>query len=647
MARLPLYRGRRVRRPIGQNDDGGFLRPHDPWQCGLADQGQQCPPGPLPGGQCPGASACRPQRQGDRWLCNRSDLRGGACEEGPTLDGACPLAYHCVPRPTLRRRRGRLVLAVFALALGLAAIGLSGSYRNDLLAPGPLSRSHAQLTNRSSSAERCGNCHAAGDRSIGQWLAATFGDQPLGASQSELCLKCHRESIPGEAPLIAHHNPDLLAGDVADAATPRRRDPHAAIACSACHREHQAAGHDLTRVGNDACHACHAQTFTSFADGHPEFRDWPHSKSQDILFDHRTHQSKHFPAQNAPFDCAACHRSDEDRAGQLTRDYAAACSRCHDQSITASLAGGVPLLALPMIDEEAMAEAGVEAGPWPDHAKGDFDGVLPILLRLLLAERETLENARATLGPSLDFYDVEYDNPEHLQAAGEVIEEIRRLFDDLGREGYRTIDRRVERLTGTTADAETTRTLLANLSAETIAAVRQGWLAGKSAGADPAPAQTAWQMDDPTTTLSYVSTGHADSLLRAWIELAVAGANGPYWERVEPLLMELTEPTAAGLCATCHQVSQNDHGQWHVAWQFASERGSSSTFTRFSHGPHLLQPQLANCTSCHVIAEEASRDIAPGTAEFLPITREGCANCHTPHGAGDRCVDCHRYHVGR
>jgi len=71
-----------VRDPLQQSSGTPYERPNQPWLCGQA--GGPCPMGPDQRGVCTAATACHPVRDGDRWRCNRSELRGGECEEGPS-----------------------------------------------------------------------------------------------------------------------------------------------------------------------------------------------------------------------------------------------------------------------------------------------------------------------------------------------------------------------------------------------------------------------------------------------------------------------------------------------------------------------------------------------------------------------------------
>jgi len=189
-----------VRDPREPLTTDGYQRPQQAWQCGLADEGPPCPLGPSGSGHCPAMAACRPVRDGERWHCNRSALRGGPCAEGPGHDGACSIVYHCTPVRSLRTRRGRFVVGVAVAAIGAACMALSGPWRNALIAPGPLSRRHAQLIEGQNTTPRCAQCHAAGEKSVAGWWRQSFGDEALGASQSTLCMTCHEQiAAPGFA----------------------------------------------------------------------------------------------------------------------------------------------------------------------------------------------------------------------------------------------------------------------------------------------------------------------------------------------------------------------------------------------------------------------------------------------------------------
>jgi len=105
-----LFAGRAVRESLQEFKGDTYERPNQPWLCGLADEGASCPTGPGRRGRCPGASACHPLLEGDRWVCNRSPARGGPCENGPSPDGSCSKSINA-------RRYDRCELAADALCL--------------------------------------------------------------------------------------------------------------------------------------------------------------------------------------------------------------------------------------------------------------------------------------------------------------------------------------------------------------------------------------------------------------------------------------------------------------------------------------------------------------------------------------------------
>ncbi|MCA9174029.1 MAG: hypothetical protein KDB14_06030, partial [Planctomycetales bacterium] len=103
------------------------------------------------------------------------------------------------------------------------------------------------------------------------------------------------------------------------------------------------------------------------------------ARPSPIRFDHATHLLKHFREQRAksPVDsahagvegtsesensvvertCAGCHTT-VNGAGSLSvaRDLGyESCRDCHERPLQQSLAGGVVLLSLPMLDTEALA----------------------------------------------------------------------------------------------------------------------------------------------------------------------------------------------------------------------------------------------------------------------------------------------------
>jgi hypothetical protein len=117
-------------------------------------------------------------------------------------------------------------------------------------------------------------------------------------------------------------------------------------------------------------------------------------------------------------------------------------------------------------------------------------------------------------------------------------------------------------------------------------------------------------------------------------------------------LKELSKPTAAGLCVTCHSIERSAANSLVINWRAFDRSAEPRGFTKFSHGPHLLLPQLTDCTHCHAIDDGAAKaaaytDVDPKrfASDFVAISKRQCTQCHTTNAAGDRCQSCHNYHV--
>jgi hypothetical protein len=622
-------------------------------------------------------------REGDRWHCNRSALRGGPCDEGPSPDGQCCIVHRCEPVRSLRVRRGRFIAGIALAALGAMVMALSGSWRNEFLAPGPLSIHHAQLLEGKNATQRCAQCHTAGLASISDWWEHSFGGGgELAPTQSMLCIECHRESIVQEFALAAHGvelaSLETLArarierrgavtgaggGDAPARWDARRRHPSEPIACAACHREHQGRMHDLTAISNVACQACHAQEFDSFAGSHPDFGAWPYLRRTRIAFDHAAHQLKHFPEEKRQFECATCHQADATGQRQLTADFAVSCAACHDKSIATSLAGGVTLFALPTLDVDVLQEHGIELGPWPAAATGDFEGSPSVIAKLLMQADVEGAAALGVLGPDFDLYDVDVEDATQLKAAAQAAGSLRSLVNELADKGQSAIADRLRILLGREVAPEELDHLAGRLSPDVVQAYRDEWFGeparGESSAAnedqdrEAAADQVAaggWYRDATTLSLRYQPIGHADPWLRAWLDVLAEGASGPNAKLIEPLLQQALKPTAPGQCGSCHSVDRVD-GRLAIQWGPLDVEQEPRGFTRFNHAPHVLQPKAGDCATCHqfavgaeVMASYAERDPHRFTSGFAPMSKAACAACHTSAAAGDSCTQCHRYH---
>ena len=245
------------------------------------------------------------------------------------------------------------------------------------------------------------------------------------------------------------------------------------LACAACHQEHHGADHDLAAITDARCQACHTERYDSFADGHPDFGLWPTARRTRIKFNHASHSATHYLKAGRGFDCRSCHL--EDATGDLTlrADYHASCGECHDGDLQKSFEGGVAFLALPTIDPAA-----IQAGRWPDRAKGDFDGDLPPFTKLLLAADDRAAAAMQSLGEDFSFFDIDSDDREQVTAAATVVQSLQRLLDDLQEEGHGAVAYRLGKLLGDRASTDAD--YVARLPVEFVDRIQTTWLGGEA-----------------------------------------------------------------------------------------------------------------------------------------------------------------------
>lgn len=621
--------------------DSDYDRPNLPWVCGRAEEGCACPLGPTAGGRCRDESPCQPIRSG-------------------------------------RRRRGRLAMGLVIFAAGALAMGIGSPWRRDLLAPGPLSQSHARLI--AGSENRCAACHPGGvEAAFGAVIRAP--DDATHASQSALCMECHRTQIDAQHALAPHGvaNERLSARREArlvrttshpalnDQDQPWRSDLAVdakgnvdQVACAVCHQEHYGADHDLTEVSDARCQACHRDQYDSFAAGHPDFGLWPYVRRTRINFDHNTHANRHYATKNEAFDCATCHIDGPRGETKLLAGYEASCARCHDADITTSAAGGLAVLALPTLDREALADAGAVLGPWPAGATGDFDGELPAIAKLLLAADPQAAAAIERLGFDFSFFDIDPDPAADARDAATLAEAIRVLLDGLTRRGHEEIHERAAALAGASGAQIPPSEFAGGLPIELVDSASRSWFGTSAApNAKASAIQIAnrqpgggWFVDDRSFSLRYVPTGHADPLLKSWITLAAS--LGPDQAPLrEAVLAELAGSQSAGQCARCHSLEEQGGGALLVNWRAYNASGEPRSFTKFSHRPHLTQPELRDCAHCHQLAAGATPQASPYAShrpsdfvnQFEPLTKAACIECHQPKAAGESCTQCHNYHV--
>jgi len=651
----------------------------------------------LPTFRPPNDDFSRYERPG-AWTCGRA-CEGRRCSRGPSPQGRCQeLDEPCVPQRSLRSRRQIFVFACTLLSVAALSVMLSKACWTGVFAPGPLTLKHAQILNKNGTSNRCAACHEAGEKSAGDWALSLVSGSPLKTPQSTLCLKCHEKGLDAVHALLPHGvAAERLAKHTAEVSGGKGQGNASEVACAACHREHHGSGHDLAAMSNQQCQTCHAKSFHSFTSGHPEFTNWPFDQAGEIKFDHSVHRAKHFPAGKQEFRCQSCHVDDSRRDVKLLASYQTACASCHESKIKQSGEEGFKLFSLPGMNVAALEEAGLGIGQWPEGISNDFDGTIPPAMAILLQADEKATKALARISGG-DLSNVDPANKEQLAAAAEVALATKRLLHELATEGEAAFARRMKLESTSKLWSQLSPDLLKAAQAawlpkldEEMALLRAGkslprtrkqepeviqepaaapkkgddeellvpsvsaaerskpdsdddLLGGGTEGKAPEPAarppavanrvpSPGWSRNDASYSISWRPTGHGDELLKGWIEFSLHGPD-------TRLQGSLTKPTSIGYCTQCHAISQGSSaGSIAIHWSALHRDPAQKSFTKFSHRPHLIQPQLADCSHCH--------EIASTVTGFAQLSKAACTSCHTPTAAGDQCLKCHNYHISR
>ncbi len=162
-------------------------------------------------------------------------------------------------------------------------------------------------------------------------------------------------------------------------------------------------------------------------------------------------------------------------------------------------------------------------------------------------------------------------------------------------------------------------------------------------------ASGGWYRDE--FVLRYRPTGHGDEFVRAWLDLT--GQSGLQQKASSQVFEGLIDNKAPGLCGKCHSVDKQADGGLIVNWQAYRPAAGLKKSVRFSHSAHFSLLNERGCLTCHARDDKADyaggfkdRDPATFAANFKPLPRAVCAECHTAAKAGDNCLTCHNYHLG-
>jgi len=409
-----------------------YERPNQDWICGRASEGRPCPLGPDRHGNCRATGQCIPTREGDRWICTRSEADGGKCDDGPLPRGECshPIP-RCQPVRSLRRLRGVVVWIMLALTTGTLLLLLGTTFRRAWINPGALTNAHAI------SAAKCSDCHSI-DKESHPSIAGIVSSGKRTLADSALCLKCH--SL-GRQPLNPHG-----AGSVALTALDQKLqkaagsvkssplfqisraingfDPLSAqMACITCHQEHHGRTFDLKELSNAQCQTCHSVQFASLEKGHPDFSDYPYRRRTRIYYDHNSHP---------PESCQACHVTDPSGRFMEVKNFTVTCAACHGAQIQGEgmTVKGLAFFTVPGIDLETLSAKGVNVGEWPKFADGKLTPFMEILLNRDPVTRTALQELH-----DVDLLDLSKATPSQIAAAEPLAWGVKNLLFNLIVEG--------------------------------------------------------------------------------------------------------------------------------------------------------------------------------------------------------------------
>lgn len=465
--------------------DSLYLRPTQEWVCGHLAEGCPCQIGPDSKGNCRATFECRPRRDGDRWICSRSQFAGGTCQEGPLPDGTCCREItKCQPVRSWRAKRGATAKWVAAVTVALILIVVAGVGRSWFLNPGALTTKHAELGT-------CATCHTAFDKGPAGWLHAAFATSAT-VADSDNCMQCHRL---GDNPLSAHGMAPTALAELTEVAAqapassgslvikasnalfPRVNEGGAPLPCATCHREHHGVDWQLTQMSNERCASCHQSQFVSFADGHPPFSGYPYDRRTRIVFDHTSHIDKHFKEQQslakAPKQCRDCHDPDGSGELMLVKPFEQVCAACHGGQVAGdgrAGAKGIAVLSAPGLDVAGLRDHDAAIGEWPEFSEAPVTSFMDFLL----AQDEAYVSARKTLD-GVDLLDLSDASEDQLAAIEQLAWSVKSLLFELRTRGASALQEQLELAFGRPLSSTELTDLAALLPTDALAAAQTAW----------------------------------------------------------------------------------------------------------------------------------------------------------------------------
>lgn len=522
--------------------------------------------------------------------------------------------------------------------------------------PGQLSRPHDFF------GDDCSQCHA----------------QPFAQVRDQECLTCHED--------ISHH------GD------PVNYVGMGAARCANCHEEHNGWA---APVGQDAryCVACHGDlqsimvavdlaNASDFSTEHPAFGErYPHTRRTAVNFDHVRHFDAHFVdqryAERAPAGCDGCHTVAAATRSVMPRGFDATCAACHAGQIADRefVLLRLPEMMEPIIERDDLMEV---CGPTLEAYEANQERLYSMAERLDLM-RERVEAMAG--GEDMEDGEEEEEDEEEEEFESVSVEELTpvaaylldtqgddpdsygagvgALTTSMAEEGVGPL---FDLIAEKTSEAEASR-LIAGLNAEAVKRLACAWAANLEYEAPAEPMAGGWYGD--YLELKYRPAGHADPVLRAWLDLAAATVTeddeeGESLGAVRETL--LSAQRGPGACIKCHAVTSVageaeaidgiDSGALSIEWHYQVDE--ARPLHRYSHGAHLklvrpgavsMMDPTIGCANCHELDTKAPYaaafddfDSTTFWSNFKPINKEVCEQCHGPSDVAQNCQLCHSFH---
>lgn len=423
------------------------------WICGRSIDGSPCQKGPDSKGNCVSNHECDPYFEGDRWYCTRDEQQGGPCIHGPLPDGSCSLTRpYCTPTQSVTDRLYRGVKWVTVVTAGLILLFLFGHPQEILLDPGPMSASHQTITD-------CSSCHEEPlEKGLSSTVeAALFSDKK--AKLNNQCLNCHEEIK--EFGSFAHNIEPLelktftarirakapgkktVDLEILHALTAPSHLEEGDISCAACHQEHKGRGFDILEMPPNRCNVCHIVKRQNLSLGHLEFSDYPHDQRTDIIYDHVSHEDKHYQedeyVDRAPQSCTQCHIVDNEERMTGFVGYKKACAECHDNDITNSNQDSIAFLNIPYLDLQILQDQGHDIGSWPEDTEDDISPFMSLFL-----SADSRYRAYAESKEGIDLADLSGLDKDKLEIVEGLAWSIKELIYDMQIEGPQALKNRLE-----------------------------------------------------------------------------------------------------------------------------------------------------------------------------------------------------------